>query len=297
MPITAKDIVTEQILITVNPSQLIGHAQRIMFDHGYKQLPVVDGDGILVGLLTSSKLVQQIRELGNDFESRPISDAHLEDAITTPHTKDIFYLLDILKNPSTILLADESNKLVKIITSRDIAVFFRNSAEDLLLLGLIRDNIKSRIINAFGKKTPALQAVISQLSGSREAQKAVVVDVIKRIAAKSNRDYFELEEEINLLALLEEAIPYSIPKTIDDLTFDELVEIVELNWGTFEADFQKLPMQMWSIMIKDAKVAHEKVFNFKGKVSKSEREKLHHCVIWHEKAPMTVVIPNIYEPW
>lgn len=60
----AADIMTSPV-ITVGPETKIAEAARLMLQHGISGLPVVDGEGALVGIVTEGDLVRR-SEIGTD---------------------------------------------------------------------------------------------------------------------------------------------------------------------------------------------------------------------------------------
>jgi len=59
---TAHDIMTREV-ITINPEADITEAVKILLDKGINGLPVVDGEGRLVGILCQSDLVRMQKSL------------------------------------------------------------------------------------------------------------------------------------------------------------------------------------------------------------------------------------------
>ena len=60
----ARDVMTTDV-VSVMPGHSIRHATQIMLDHDVSGLPVVDGDGLLVGVLTEGDLMRR-SEIGTD---------------------------------------------------------------------------------------------------------------------------------------------------------------------------------------------------------------------------------------
>lgn len=58
----ARDIMTQEV-ITVGPEAPISQVGRLLETHRISGMPVVDGQGKLVGIITQSDLVQQARDL------------------------------------------------------------------------------------------------------------------------------------------------------------------------------------------------------------------------------------------
>ena len=72
-----KDIMRKEVL-TVGPDEKIALARLTMLRHGVGALPVVNGDGVLVGILT-------LRDI--DFAGREIMDLPVKDLMTKENLK------------------------------------------------------------------------------------------------------------------------------------------------------------------------------------------------------------------
>jgi len=102
--------------ITMKPQNKIYEAKEVMKKHGISGLPIIDGNNILVGILTN----RDIR-----FETRsnlPIEEAMTKDLITVPlgtsleEAEKLFHTHKIEK----ILMVDEEGHLKGLITYKDI---------------------------------------------------------------------------------------------------------------------------------------------------------------------------------
>lgn len=56
--IKAKDIMTQEV-VTITPDTEITKAAKLLLEKGFNALPVVDDDGLLVGILCQSDLISQ----------------------------------------------------------------------------------------------------------------------------------------------------------------------------------------------------------------------------------------------
>jgi CBS domain-containing protein len=54
--VTAADLMTKPA-VTIGPDELVTHAARLMFNERVKRLPVVSGDGTLIGIVTRSDVL------------------------------------------------------------------------------------------------------------------------------------------------------------------------------------------------------------------------------------------------
>jgi CBS domain-containing protein len=52
MPYSVEQLIENQSLITIHEEELVTTAIELMIEHDYSQLPVIDQEGKLIGLLT-----------------------------------------------------------------------------------------------------------------------------------------------------------------------------------------------------------------------------------------------------
>ena len=121
--------------ITIRPEQSVSEAVDLMSENGLHRLPVVDGGGKLVGLVTESVITSNtpnnatslsVFELNYLLNKLSINDIMIKDVITIG--KDA-----LLEEAATLLrkndigclpVVDEENKLIGIITHNDIFTAF-----------------------------------------------------------------------------------------------------------------------------------------------------------------------------
>jgi len=288
MPISAKTLVAEQLLVTVTLQDSVGHAHNLMHEHGYSQLPIVDTDLKPIGIITAETIAQQVKLYGPTFETQPIGNADFDEPLKFHHTKDIFALLDSLNRPSAILLVDDSEKLINIITNRDTALYFRQKAEDLILIGFIEKSLKSHIVSILGGNSPELQEAVDYLSGSYEGNRKRVtqsLNTLKKVIIEvfKVKGHVLVEDDSDLINILDTSLPQAKLITFDDLTLDGFIKIVENNWGQFESIFKSFPQDSWSKMMHNVREIRNKVFHFKEEVTRIERVSLRGCATWYER--------------
>lgn len=68
-----KDIIARQRLLTVRPEETTSDAARRMIAHNVAAVPVVDGDGLLLGVFTERDLLRRVVAEGRDPASTPIA--------------------------------------------------------------------------------------------------------------------------------------------------------------------------------------------------------------------------------
>lgn len=102
--------------VTIAPEQSIGDARALMNEHGVSGFPVVDGDGILLGMLTSRdiRFAESMAEKVSLHMSTNLVRARLGES-----TK---ICIDLMKNRRVekLPLVDDNNRLKGLVTLRDM---------------------------------------------------------------------------------------------------------------------------------------------------------------------------------
>ncbi|MGE5084723.1 MAG: HPP family protein [Bacillota bacterium] len=116
MPTHARDVMTNKIIM-ISVGQSLADAMNLMVEKRIRHLPVIDADLKIVGILH----LQDISGLSN------LEDKYVEAYMTTPVewvSQDIPLRAAILKmiekKIHSLLVADDKNELVGIVTSEDL---------------------------------------------------------------------------------------------------------------------------------------------------------------------------------
>lgn len=117
-------------VVTVSPKTSLAHAQRLMQDHRIRHLPVVSGQGLLVGLLTDRDLRNALPsqatalltgEVSYQLDTTPVETCMTRHVVVIhPQTPIIDGALQLLEGPFGCLPVVESGQLVGIITEIDL---------------------------------------------------------------------------------------------------------------------------------------------------------------------------------
>jgi len=102
-------------LLTGSPHQTLGHAKKLMTKHQIHALPIVNGDGEPVGILTSSDLIKE----KND--ATPISGVMTRHVYTVPEYSDAHLPARIMRNKQTHhVVVTKEKKIIGILSSFDL---------------------------------------------------------------------------------------------------------------------------------------------------------------------------------
>jgi hypothetical protein len=196
----------------------------------------------------------------------------------------IFELLNELNDITSILLTDDEGKLVNIITKRDTLVFFRQRAEELILIENIENAIKSHILHVY-QDAEELQKEVDDFVGNRKKTDSYLHYIKEAVVATFVAKGHELDIHDEVLhEIVNEHFPLTKQKGFTDLSFDNFIKIILRNWGKFEGSFKRNP-EIWQKLLEDVRDIRNKLFHFKGEITDKEREKLHSCASWMENMP------------
>lgn len=145
----------------VTSDDLLITAVRRMIGNDYSQLPVVDSNNCPVGIITSESILKALNNYATTLEKVGIKHAMLKKPQTFNQNID---LLDLFEDMSghVALVIDDENRLVQIITDYDTAQYFRQRAQDIILVENIETTLRDYVQLAFGSNSDG-QARLDQM--------------------------------------------------------------------------------------------------------------------------------------
>src|SRR3954464_6524776 len=147
MPFTLEELLPEdQRLRTVFLHDTVQHAINLMHQHGYNQLPVVDNDGktSLEQVVTFDSILQAVLSFSTKPGLMQVRDV-ARGVRTYAEDADLLTTLDDIQRDNFALIVDESSEVIGIVTTADTTFFFREYAEDLMLIEGIETSVKEAI--------------------------------------------------------------------------------------------------------------------------------------------------------
>jgi CBS domain-containing protein len=173
----AKDIMSRDV-ITLSPGNSVAHAAQIMLDNAISGLPVLDNDGILVGVVTEGDL---IRRMGvglvssSGISTREATDSfvkshswRVEDAMTKPAiavdeqaTVEDIALIFTKRNIKRVLVVREG-QLVGVVSRADMLGLIARTKPPAIAAGdeALRISIVARVREALPAATPPTVTVV-----------------------------------------------------------------------------------------------------------------------------------------
>jgi predicted transcriptional regulator len=119
--------------ICIGPGVPAADALDIMIWRDFSQLPVVDSNNRLLGIITAESVLHSVRQFALLPEKLSVADCQTRvDHFT--RDADLFAVLSALESSSAVVIVDDRKVVVAIITDYDSAEFFRQRAEAAMLV-------------------------------------------------------------------------------------------------------------------------------------------------------------------
>jgi CBS domain-containing protein len=128
----------------------IRDALQLMMRHGYSQLPVVEDDGDLLGIISNKTIAHTYFLLGGQVALLELTVDHCLMRVDplTPDD-DLFEACEKLRDEESALVIVEGRKPVGLLTAGDLTDFFRHRSEDLIRIEDIEVTLRLRARDAF----------------------------------------------------------------------------------------------------------------------------------------------------
>jgi CBS domain-containing protein len=86
--VTAGDLMTTAV-VAVRPEDTVEHAARLMYDRRVKRLPVTDGDGHLVGIISRADVLSVFDRTDEDIRQEITGEVLRKDLVVDPRAFDV----------------------------------------------------------------------------------------------------------------------------------------------------------------------------------------------------------------
>jgi len=196
MPYSVEHLLENQgTVIVIQKTDTVTTALDLMIEHDFSQLPVVDENGRLQGMITYESIMRAARSFNATLDQLFVCDV-IVDAPIHYREDDLFDLLDELKPTNAVVIIEPEGYVVGVVTSYDASRFLRNRTEDLMHVEDIEFIIKELI-----KRTYAVQKHASNATESDDTAMKPSAPRGKRSGAGNAKAFEELNlgDYINLL--------------------------------------------------------------------------------------------------
>ncbi|RPI93708.1 MAG: CBS domain-containing protein [Chloroflexi bacterium] len=175
MPYSVAHLIENQgNVVIIRKDDTITMALDLMMEYDFSQLPIVDENGMLLGIVTYESILRAARSFNAKLEALSVRDA-LVNAPIHYREDDLFDLLDELKLADAVVIIEPEGYVTGVATSYDASRFLRKRTEDLLHVEDIEFIIKELIKRTYaGEKEEVnkdeLDAAIAKPLAQRNKQ-------------------------------------------------------------------------------------------------------------------------------
>jgi CBS domain-containing protein len=290
MPIAVGDLVQNQATISVAPSATLAEALNIMIEHDFSQLPILDKQKKPIGMVTSTSIARALLRFGAKIEELSVSDATVR-IPDFPADEDLLFILDNILQHSVVLIVDASKTLIGILTEYDTTQYFRQRAEDIVLVEDIEGALKGHLLHAYDSnenESAELRETINSLSNSWDGIRKKIDSCIRAYSKANNIAVVKADIDAHVNKYFPKP---SEGKAFKDLTLSEFIQLAQKHWSKFELTFN-ISSATWGKMIDEVREIRNKLVHFRGDISPVERHSLRFCVDWFKAHPIPTPEPD-----
>ncbi|MCU1252248.1 MAG: hypothetical protein JWQ49_5277 [Edaphobacter sp.] len=270
----------DQQLRIVQPHEPVSHAIDLMCQHGYGQLPVSGANGNFLGqVITFESVIQAIQSFQTKPELLLIRDA-AQRVRSYPADADLLATLDDIHRDNFALIVDDS-KLRGIVTTADAAVFFREYAQDLMLIESIESRIKDAIQALYAGDVVRLEAAIARVTDRGADIRRKLPKAIRAFLAKVDTP---LRGELDPGALAEAEKKLDLPEPtgeFEKLSLNELIEVLLIHDCAPRLS-QSQNVSELRELLQRVRNARNKLAHFRDDLSFEERRTIKFAAEWLE---------------
>jgi CBS domain-containing protein len=149
MPYSVERLIEDQgSAIVVQKTDAITSVLDLMIEHDFSQLPVVDDNQTLLGMVTYESILRAARSFNIKLNELFVRDA----MVNAPFhycEDDLFDLLDELKVTNAVVIIEPGGRVLGVVTNYDASEFLRSRTEDLMHVEDVEFIIKELIKRVF----------------------------------------------------------------------------------------------------------------------------------------------------
>jgi len=282
MAFTLEDLLpADQQLRTVQPHEPVGRAINIMYQHGYGQLPVTGVNREFQRqVITFESVLRAIQSFRTDAETLLVRDA-AQRVRSYSADADLLATLDDIHRDNFALIVDES-RLIGIVTTADVAVFFREYAQDLMQIEGIESRVKDAIRALYAGDDGGLDSAIATVTDRAADIRKRFPGAIRAYLAKTNITAPAAGTDMDAVAEAEKRLGLPEPtKKFEDLTFDEFVNVL-LRHARAPRLSQSKDVSELRELFQQVRNARNRLAHFRGELTSEERRAIQFAAEWLE---------------
>lgn len=249
MPYPVKHLIQDRPdPVIVFPEDSIPRALSLMARHDFSQLPVVNPDHEPVGMVNYEGILRGVR----NFRVR-LEDLHVRDVMVSAPIfnveDDLFELLEQLKQKNCVLIIDPGGQLNGIVTSYDSTEYFRDRAENMMLVEDIEMMVRDFIRLAY-----------TEPDGSIHPER--LAEAMARVSGNEGPDSHK-------------------EKSFDSLSLGQYVLMLTFKhtWSFFEPIF-KVPRESLCQLLEDVRKTRNGLAHFHNEITLEQTDQLRFCADW-----------------
>ncbi len=253
MPYSVEQLIQDRPKpVTVASSAPVTEALRLMVEHDYSQLPVVEEDQKPRRMITYEAIIRGVRNFKANIDDLYVRDVMVA-ASSFNKEDNLFDLLEKLKVTNAVLIVDNVSNLVGIVTGYDSTEYFRNRAEDMMRVEDIEVMIKDFISAAY-------------TLDNGEIDQAQLASAVAKCAHPENEN------------------GQGKSKGFDDLTLNDYINLLlhQKTWYFFEPIFKKSNKHIRGLL-NDVRITRNALAHFRNDISPDQADQLLFCSEWLER--------------
>jgi len=298
MAFTLEDLLPDdQQLRTVQPHEPLGDAINIMHQHEYGQLPVTTPTREFMGqVLTFESILRAIQSLRTEAGSLLVRDA-AQRVRSYPPDADLLTTLDDIHRDNFALIVDDSNRLTGIVTTADVAVFFREYAQDLMQIEGIESRMKDAIRALYAGDNNGLESAIGAATDRAAETRKKLPGAIKAYLGRAKITIPPSGSDSEALAEAEKKLGLPEPtRGFEDLTFDEFINVLFRHPRAPKLSQAKDASELRGLL-QQVRDARNRLAHFRRELTSEERRTIQFAEEWLERnlpvAPTELPLPFI----
>lgn len=281
MPLIIQDLIPEpQTLITITEDESAQHALSLMLEHEFSQLPVVDNQLKLKGMVTSDSLLHAVSNFKTIPEYLKVSHAKVR-ARSYRREDDSSELLKSLRENNAVPIVDKHGLIEAIVTSYDAAEHFRKKSEDITYAEDIEATIKDIIENSHKNEsgeidTGALDESIRLITASGEEFRGRFRSALLSYIGQTTGQT-PTPDDTTLDRVFERYLKQpNQQKPFESLTLHDFIQMLRNLWERHSADFKELDWDAVYHLLDDVRKTRNAIAHFR-EVTPQQRRQLQFC--------------------
>ena len=172
-------------VISVTTRDTVREAVRLMIEHDFSQLPVVNAKtGTVEGAISTESIVRSLYHLSDPaaqtaalFDTMGLNVAQCIDETPLRSPDSEMFALGKALADSPYILVGEEGKLSDILTHTDIVLLFRELAAHFLAIGKIEQNLRLLIAKVFDTQEAIEEAIDSAFNYRKEHKPRLLAEM------------------------------------------------------------------------------------------------------------------------